>query len=170
MKTTTAWAAAAGVLLCVTGAGAAEPAEAFKPLAFLAGHCWRGTFPDSTVTDEHCFSWVYGGKFMRDKHVVHHGAGQADNYGETIYLWDAAAAQLQYLYIESAGGFSRGSVTQEGSALVFPPTSYSEDGKTQTYRSRWQRAADDAYDVVTEFQREDKWVPGFSVHMLRTAR
>ena len=93
------------------------------------------------------------------------GEGHADGLGESIYVWDATSKQLQYLYIESAGGFSRGTVSGEGDALVFPPTSYLEQGETQTYRSRWQPAGQDAYDVVTEFQVKDRWVPGFKLHM-----
>jgi hypothetical protein len=159
------------VALCaaLAGAGAACAADTapspYQPLAFLVGHCWRGSFPGGKVTDEHCFSWVYGGKFVRDQHVLRHADGAPDDQGESIYLWDAAAGQLQYLYIESGGGFSRGSVTQEGQALVFPPTHYAENGQQQTYRSHWQRAGQGAYDVVTEFLVKDKWTPGFSVHM-----
>jgi hypothetical protein len=147
------------------GAGAADPAAPYAPLAFLVGHCWKGTFPDGKATDEHCFSWVYSGKFVRDQHVVHRGAGQADDLGESIYLWDSGAKQLQYLYIESAGGFSRGTVSAEGDALVFPPTHYRENGAEQTYRSRWQRSGDNAYEVVTEFLVKGRWTAGFSVHM-----
>jgi hypothetical protein len=53
----------------------------------------------------------------------------------------------------------------EHDALVFPDTSYEENGKTQIYRSRWQRSGDNAYDVVTEFQAKNGWVPGFKVRM-----
>ena len=161
------WTAAAAILLA--GMAIAAPAQAppapYQPLAFLVGHCWKGTFPDGNATDEHCFSWIYDGKFVRDEHVVHRGEGHADGLGESIYVWDAASKQLQYLYIESAGGFSRGTVSSEDDALVFPPTSYLEKGETHTYRSRWQPAGQDAYDVVTEFQVKDRWVPGFKLHM-----
>jgi len=145
---------------------AASPADPYQPLAFLIGHCWKGTFAHSSRSDEHCFSWIYGGKFVRDQHVVHLD-GQPDGFGESIYLWNPASAKLEYLYIESAGGFSRGEVTVEDGALVFPAASYLEKGQTQTYRSRWQRAGDDAYEVVTEFQAQDRWVPGFSLRMQR---
>jgi hypothetical protein len=157
--------AAAAVIGLGTTAHAAAPASPYAPLAYLVGHCWQGTFPDGKVTDTHCFSWIYGGKFIRDQHVVHHGAGSKDDLGESIYLWDAASGELQYLYIESAGGFSRGSVTAAPDALVFPPTHYSENGQQQTYRSRWKRSDDTAYDVVTEFLVRDQWQPGFTVHM-----
>jgi len=157
-------AAAAAACLATLPAPAVPPASGYQPLAFLIGHCWRGAFADGQTSDEHCFSWIYAGKFVRDEHVVRR-AGQADARGESIYLWDAAAGELQYLYIESAGGFSRGTVSGAGDALVFPASSYSENGRTQTNRSRWQRSGADAYDVVTELQVEGRWVPGFSVHM-----
>jgi hypothetical protein len=51
--------------LCALLALWAAPAFAgsYEPLAFLAEHCWQGTFADGKTTDKHCFSWVYGGKF-----------------------------------------------------------------------------------------------------------
>jgi hypothetical protein len=146
-------------------AGADAPVAGYQPLAYLVGHCWRGSFPGGAVSDEHCFSWVYGGKFVRDQHTVHHADGKPDDLGESIYVWDTATQQLQYLYIESAGGFSRGTVTSEADALVFPATPYVEKGVTQTYRSRWRRVGADAYDVLTEFLVKGSWTPGFSVHM-----
>jgi len=156
-------------LILAAATFAAAPAEAAKnplqPLDFLLGSCWAGDFPKDVGRDTHCFEPVYGGKFVRDQHVVHRGAGQADDLGESIYLWDSAARQLQYLYIESAGGFSRGAVSAEGDALVFPPTHYLENGAEQTYRSRWQRSGDKAYEVVTEFLVKGRWTPGFTVHM-----
>jgi len=148
-------------------AAAAAAADRYQPLAFLIGHCWKGTFAgDVRATDEHCFSRIYGGKFVRDEHVVHR-EGRPDAFGESIYLWNSAAGQLEYLYIESAGGFVRGAVTVEDGALVFPAAAFVDRGESMNVRSRWQRAGDDAYDVVTEFQVKDRWVPGFSLHMQR---
>jgi hypothetical protein len=54
------------------------PPAPYQPLAFLVGHCWQGTFPDGKATDGHCFSWIYGSKFVRDEHVVHSGDGHPD--------------------------------------------------------------------------------------------
>ncbi len=157
-------------LIAVAEPVAADNAVApYQPLAFLIGQCWKGTFPSSEVTDEHCFSWVYGDKFVRDQHVVHRGSGKPDDRGESIYLWDTAARRLQYLYIESAGGFSRGTVTAGQDALVFPPTRYREGAVEQVYRSRWQRSGADAYDVITEFQVKGTWTPGFTLHMPQVA-
>jgi hypothetical protein len=160
------WLAAVLLATAGTAALAGEPSP-YAPLAFLIGHCWKGTFPGSSVTDQHCFSWVYGDKFVRDQHVVHAGGGKPDALGESTYMWDAAGRQLQYLYIESAGGFARGTVAGETDTLVFAPTTYVEDGEKQTYRSRWHRTGTDGYDVKTEFLQEGKWVDFLSVHMQR---
>jgi len=164
--------AALALLAAVTAAASGPPAAAdpYQPLGFLTGHCWKGTFTDGTRTDEHCFSRIYGGRFLRDEHTVHLGRGRPDAFGESIYVWNSAARQLEYLYIESAGGFIRGTVTVDGNTLVFPEAAYVEDGKSMTVRSRWQRVGDDAYDVTTEFELEGRWVPGFTLHMLRQPR
>jgi hypothetical protein len=80
---------------------------------------------------------------------------------------DSAAKRLEYLYIESDGGFSRGPVSFDHEALLFPDTTFVQDGKTMVYRSRRQRSSATAYDVVTEFKSKDGWIPGFKVHMVQ---
>jgi hypothetical protein len=156
------------LLLLMPGFAFALPDPAYQPLAFLADHCWKGALPGGKQTDEHCFSWIYDGKFLRDRHTVR-AQGRPDALGESIYFWNSSATQLEYLYIESDGGFSRGPVSMDKDVLVFPNASFVENGKTMVYRSRWQRSGIDAYDVVTEFQAKDNWVPGFKVHMVRLA-
>jgi hypothetical protein len=152
-----------GVLLLTAGCAFAQPDAGYQPLAFLADHCWKGTFPGGR-TDEHCFTWIYQGKFLRDRHSVH-AEGKPDALGESIYFWDSAAKRLEYLYIESDGGFSRGPVSTDNEALVFPDTTFVEKGQNMVYRSRWQRSGASAYDVVTEFKSKDGWAPGFKIHM-----
>jgi hypothetical protein len=142
------------------------PISPYAQLEYLAGSCWQGELAGGKDVDTHCFSWVYGGKFLRDQHVVH-GAGHADYLGESIYFYDAATRTLQYLYIENGGGSSLGTVQSANGALLFPETSYMQDGQAQVYRSRWERKGDDGYEVITEFKNKDTWTPGFSAHMRR---
>lgn len=146
--------------------GAATPIEPLKPLAFLAGACWKGNFPGQEQTDEHCFEWLYGGRFLRDTHTVH-GPGHPDYKGETTYYWDAQAQQVQYLYIESEGGFSRGTARPASDGVNFPETTEVENGKAQVYRSRWQHDAGDVYQVVTEFKTAQGWSVAWRVEMKR---
>jgi hypothetical protein len=72
------------LLPCFPCFAAADAQAVYQPLAFLAGHCWKGSFPGGKQTDEHCFTWIYEGKFLRDRHTVH-GEGQPDSLGESIF-------------------------------------------------------------------------------------
>src|SRR5476649_654172 len=132
--------AAALALSCLAGAARAagdiEPVDALKPLAFLAGHCWKGTFADGKRTDEHCFAWMYGGHMLRDTHTVR-APGMPDGVGETTYYLNSAANHVEFLYVENSGGFSRGTVENLPEALIFPDTQYISDGEALVYRARW---------------------------------
>ena len=143
----------------------AEPSAHFAPQAFLAGHCWKGTFPDGARTDEHCYEWVYAGQFLRDRHTVR--GGGAPYGGETIYFWDAETKAVQYLYINVLGGHSRGTVAAKDGVLVFPEEKYSDGKLEQTYRSQWRRDGDDTYVVVTEQKVAEGWKEAWRMRMQR---
>ena len=96
----------AGVLISSavgSSAGVAAPIEPLRPMAFLAGHCWKGQFADGKQTDEHCFAWLYDGKALRDTHTVR-APGRPDYVGETTYYWDSASKRVEFVYIENLGG------------------------------------------------------------------
>jgi len=145
-------------------AAAAEPVELLKPFAFLAGHCWKGTFEDGKRTDEHCFSWMYEGRALRDNHVVR-APGQQDGVGETIYYVNSAGKRVEYLYVESQGGFSRGTVEMLPEALIFPDTQYVAEGEQLTYRARWTPKGPDSYEAWSEAQTREGWATMFKLVM-----
>jgi hypothetical protein len=144
-------------LLLATLGAAAAPEPALEPLAFLAGHCWKGTMPDGRVTDEHCFTWIFEGKHLRDKHVVRIG-DKALYEGESIYFWNAGAKRLEYLYVTANGGHSHGRVAPEADAISFPVATLVTAGKDFNFRSRWKRLGDDAYEVLREYETDKGWV------------
>jgi len=153
--------------LCAPFLCHAEPIESLQPMAFLAGHCWKGTMAEGKLSDEHCFEWLYEGKALRDRHVVR-APGRPDYQGETTYFWNSAAKKVEYLYIENAGGFSRGSVETEGTTLLFPSAQYTADGRTMNFRARWTRQGEDAYEAWSETQAGTGWSTMFRVRMQRT--
>ena len=59
------------------------------------------TFQHGKGKDTHCYEPMYGGKFIRDKHVVK--GKQGDYLGETTYGFDPRAKQIVYWYISSDG-------------------------------------------------------------------
>ena len=163
--------ALAGVLVSAaafSGSAAAAPIEPLQPMAFLAGHCWKGDFPDGKQTDEHCFSWLYDGKALRDTHTVR-TPGRPDYVGETTYYWDSAARRVEYIYIENLGGISRGNMQSTPEALVFPATQYVAEGQAMTYRVRWTRLSDTSYEAWSEMQGKDGWTTMFKLMMNRSS-
>ena len=163
--------ALAGVLVSAgafSGSAAAAPIEPLQPMAFLAGHCWKGDFPGGKQTDEHCFSWLYDGKALRDTHTVR-TPRRPDYVGETTYYWDSAARRVEYIYIENLGGISRGNMQSTPEALVFPATQYVAEGQAMTYRVRWTRLSDTSYEAWSEMQGKDGWTTMFKLMMNRSS-
>jgi hypothetical protein len=140
-----------------------------EPLAFLAGHCFTGKSANGKDVDEHCFQWLLGGKALRDAHVVR-GPGHADYHGETTYYWDSIARRIQYLYIESDGGLMSGSVVPAHEALMFPASSFIENGKALTLRVRWTLLPDGGYEAWSEVQDKGSWRTMFRMKMVKSSR
>jgi hypothetical protein len=126
----------------------------FRPLEFLVGDCWSGTFPDGKQTDEHCFEWVYDRKFIRDRHVVRNG--QAPYAGETLYGWDARARRLAFWYFNSEGDVILGTVEYQGDSIVFP-TRYETDKGPVELRAVWTRTGPDSYRVAQSQREGEAW-------------
>jgi len=164
-------AAQAGAIACAllwaTPGAAAEPPGHLAAQAFLAGHCWRGTFPNGKATDEHCFEWVYDGQFLRDRHVVE--GNRAPYGGETLYYWDSTSSAVHYLYINTSGGHSRGTVAVADGVLMFPEERYTANGVEQVFRSQWRRDGADAYLVLTERMDQGQWREAWRMRMTRSA-
>lgn len=159
---------AALALTSLAGAASAanDPADLLKPMAFLAGHCWKGTFPDGRTTDEHCFSWMAGGRALRDAHVVR-SPGKPDSAGESTYYVNSASNHVEFLYVESSGGFSRGTVESLPEAILFPDTQYISDGEALVYRARWTRKDETSYEAWSEAQTPKGWQTMFRLVLKR---
>jgi hypothetical protein len=155
----------AALLACAAlPASAAEP---LQPLAFLAGHCFKGEVAAGRDIDEHCFSWLFGGQALRDVHTVR-SPGRPDYVGETTYYYDSGAKRIEYLYIENAGGVMRGAVEPVEGALVFPATTYVANGQAMTLRVRWT-LEDNGYEAWSEAQDKGAWATMFKVRMRKSS-
>lgn len=136
----------------------------FRPLEFLVGDCWIGTFPDGKQTDEHCFEWVYDRKFIRDRHVVRNG--QAPYAGETLYGWDARAKRLAFWYFNSEGDVILGTVEYQADSIVFP-TRYETDKGPVDLRAVWARTGPDSYRVAQSQREGEAWKPLWGMELRR---
>lgn len=141
--------------------------EPLRPLQFLVGSCWTGTFPGGKSTDTHCFESVFGGKFVRDRHVVR---GGKDPYeGETIYAWDPRQKKVVYTYWASDGGLSTGTMEQVDGGLIFPE-SYEGDRGGAAMRNVWTITGADTYDVVVSRLKDGSWREMWRMTMRRDQR
>lgn len=154
-------------LMLAAGGASAGPIEPLQPLSFLAGHCWKGSIPATASTDEHCFEWVMDGRVLRDTHVVR-TAGKADYRGETTYYWSPIAKSVEYLYIDSKGGMSRGVMETVANTLAFPPAEHVEGDAAAVYRVRWTPSGTGAYDAWAEKTGPDgAWQTMFKMTMTK---
>jgi hypothetical protein len=136
--------------LAFAAASAAQPPlrPELEPMRFLVGHCWRGEMKVGAQQDVHCFEPVFDGQHVRDRHEV---TGAAAPYrGETLYSWNAASGRVEYVYWNSLGGVSRGSMTPKPSALDFGDETYrGADGREMRIATVWRKVSERSYEAVT---------------------
>jgi hypothetical protein len=144
-------------------------APELQPFAFLAGSCWRASFPDGQMTDTHCFAPILGGHFLRDRHIVSHAP---DPYlGETIYRWDAAARSIRYDYYASDGSHSAGTASAAPGGLAFLDEQHDAAGGPPTQiRSTWTREGADTYVALAEARSANGWHTLFRLRFTRIAQ
>jgi hypothetical protein len=157
------------VLMCLAGAaGAAPPAalrDELKPMQFLVGSCWTGTFPNSQSTDTHCFEAVYDGKFIRDRHVVR---GAAKPYeGETIYAWDAKRKAIVYTYWASDGGLSTGTAAPDSAGNLRFTEDYAGPEGAQALENLWARQGDGGFEIRVTEKKDGRAEPRWRMSMRR---
>lgn len=128
-------------------------AEPLAPLQFLAGRCWAASIGDGSQVDTHCFEPMYGGRHLRDRHVVTDTQGKVIYEGETIYAWNGKARRIEFAYFSSDGGVSYGSVVARdgGRLLDFGDEVFAgPDGKELRIATEWRRDGDSAYEAVSK--------------------
>jgi copper(I)-binding protein len=137
-----------------------------QALAFLAGSCWRGTFPDGRQTDTHCFSPIYGGNYLQDRHVVEGAA--APYSGDTLYSYDVMGRSIRFEYRASDGSHSVGRAVPTANGLSFPEEVHrSPEGREMTIRSSWTRDGADAYVALSEAREGSGWRELWRMRMVR---
>ena len=142
------------LVLCIATKVVSEErpvAAPYRPFAFLVGHTWEGTFPDGKTIDRHTYEWVYGGKFIRDTHVVTSSGGKYE--GETIFAWNSNNKQVVFWYIANNGTYSQGTVDVDGE--TFTVDEQHQGRETQVLKTKWEKVSDSEYRVET-YREKDK--------------
>jgi hypothetical protein len=166
MKDVTLAIAGALALAVSASGGQQPPPKPYAPLEFLVGSCWAGTLGDGN-TDTHCFEWVLGGKFLRDRHEV---SSSPKYEGETTYAWDPATHRVLFRYISNMGLLLDGTVEQQGASIVSTGTYPGDSGAIVTVRATWTRTGEDSYRAVGEERTTGDWKPALAVEYHRVKR
>jgi hypothetical protein len=149
---------------------AAVPTDATKnplqPLDFLVGSCWAGDFPNGMGRDTHCFEPVYGGKFVRDRHVLH--GKKSDYSGESIYVWDPKQQHIVFWYWSSDGDIDQGSVEPVADGLYFPERHLTQP-QDLIMRTHWHHIDADRYEAINERKNGDAWQTEWKIEYRRVA-
>lgn len=150
----------------VAGESSDQDLSPYKALGFLVGYCWQGTFPDGEHVDTHCYTDMFDGAFIRDRHIV---TGKRPDYlGETIFQPDSEGKKVVFRYWNSLGGVSDGYGVREGNAIHFPEDHVAEDGSTSRIRSVTKPMGDDEYLSVTEKEQDGEWVEVWTITFKKT--
>jgi len=136
-----------GLLLAFAAATVGQPALA--PFSPLLGCCWAGEIAVGTI-DTHCFTAVYDGQHVRDRHEVKVG-GKTVYAGETLY--SVEGRDVGFTYWNSTGGIGRGKVAGGTDGLLrFTGTMRgSPAAEPISFDTRWRIAADQL--IVTNGDR-----------------
>ncbi len=149
-------AAALAAVLAIASANADTTPDYFKPFEYLVGHCWTGTFPGGKATDTHCYEWMLGREFIRDRHVVK--SEGPDYSGEAVYYLDGATKTVKYRYWNSDGGMSDGAFEVDGNlARVSEDIYRGKDGKVQRFQVDIERLSDTQYLKRTRYWDGKTW-------------
>ena len=150
--------------LALSDAQSADVRPPLQPFAFLVGSCWTGSFPGGKATDTHCFESIYGGHFIRDRHIV---KGGKPYEGETIYGWDARTKRIVFTYWNSDGGISTGTAEPGQGAMVFPEEHAVQGGGQMKIRTVWTMKGRDAYEVHAAQFKNGAWQEMWRMEMRR---
>lgn len=136
---------------CVSAPAIAQESDAPRiqsEMAFFVGSCWDGVFSDGQSTDRHCLRSMNKGHFVRDRHFVDGARGPYG--GETVFGWNEKDGQIDYVYFDTSGGRSEGTLVPFEGGLKAPDEVYARpDGTSMTLSSVWAITGEDSWEQRT---------------------
>jgi hypothetical protein len=151
---------ALSLALSTAAAAAEDLAAPLEPLRPFLGKTWRGEMPGSTAEkpsiDVSRWERALNGQAVR----ILHSVNQGEYGGETIIFWDAAEKSLAFYYFTTAGFYTHGTMSFDGSRLVsHEMVTGNENGITEV-RSTGEVLPDGRLHSKAEYLQNGEWVPG----------
>lgn len=143
---------------CWVHAGDSEADKVFQALKPLVGQSFKADFPQGGMSDEHIYSAVFDGKFIRDVHYVRNQEGKVVYEGETIFARDPENDTVVWWYWNSTGGYLTGTVVLEDGKLLVVGDNHGPENQTQKVRSYLSQIQAKGYQTTAYFWKDEAWV------------
>jgi len=145
---------------CATAADKEPLHEKLEPLRPFLGKTWRGEFKNSTPekpqVDISRWERALNGQAIRILHSINNGVYG----GETLVVWDSAKKEVVYHYFTTAGFYTTGSMTIEGTKVTSrEAVTGSADGVTEV-KATTELKADGTMHTESQYLKKGEWVPG----------
>ncbi len=153
----------AACLLFGGGLRAAETGTLHEKLEVLRpflGKTWRGEFKNSTPekpqVDVSHWERALNGQAIRILHSINSGVYG----GETLVFWDATKKQIAYYYFTTAGFYTTGTMTVEGTKVTSrEAVTGAAEGVTEV-KAVSELRPDGTMQTRSEYLKNGAWVPG----------
>lgn len=134
--------------------------EKLEPLRPFLGKTWRGEFKNSTPekpqVDVSHWERALNGQAIRILHSINNGVYG----GESLVFWDAGKKEIVYYYFTTAGFFTTGVMTIEGTKVTSRETvTGSADGVTEV-KATTELKSDGTMHTESKYLKKGEWVPG----------
>lgn len=138
---------------------AAQSLEVFKP---LVGKKLVSAIPGTEMQDTQEFSWIFGGKFLRNYHFVSNANGDKFYEGETIMAVEPATGKVKWWYFNSGGGYIIGTMElqDDGSYYLDGHNQSNDPTQPKETRAHIKNISEAGFQMTQIFKREGKWVEG----------
>jgi len=138
----------------------AKPLEALRP---FVGKTWKGHFRNSTpekpLYDVAKWERALNGQAVR----VLHSVGNGQYGGESIVMWNAKTARLEFHYFTTAGFQTHGSFTVEGKKLISHEEVTGNDNGITAVKAVTQLLPDGRMHVKSQYLKNGEWVDGHEI-------
>ena len=134
--------------------------ESLRP--FL-GKTWRGVFegskPDKPTVDVARWERVLNGQGVRLLHSINQGAYG----GETMFMWNDKAKQVEFYYFTTGGYLTTGTLQVVNNKLVTHEDVKGEAGGVTEVRATTEILAAGSFHVKAEYLKNGQWSLGHEV-------
>lgn len=140
--------------------------EKLEPLRPFLGRTWRGELKNAPSAsgkpqvDVSRWERALNGQAIRILHSINDGVYG----GETLVVWDAVRKEVIYHYFTTAGYFTTGTMTVEGTQVTSREVVTGSAGGVTEVKATTELRQDGTLQVKSQYLKKGVWEPGHEIH------